>query len=266
MTRAVFGTLERHADFASRFVALRPVDVWLPLDYDGERRFPVVYAHDGQNLFDPQIAYGGVDWGIAEAMAHRVVRQAIVVGIWNSGEDRKREYMPQKALDGAGAARFAAEHGGEPTSDAYLRFVVDEVKPFVDRTYRTVPGRESTLVLGSSMGGLISLYALCEYPEVFSGAGCVSTHWPIANGAVVAWLPGALPPPGRHRIYFDYGTETLDVLYEPYQRQVDQVMVAAGYEMGRDWVTRKFEGEEHSEQSWRERVHIPLGFLLGEGA
>jgi predicted alpha/beta superfamily hydrolase len=148
------------------------------------------------------------------------------------------------------------------SSDAYLKFIVTEVKPFIDRTYRTQPDAAHTSVMGSSMGGLISVYAICEYPQVFGGAGCVSTHFPAGNGAVIDYLARSLPKPGANKFWFDYGTKTLDALYEPFQQRADAVMTAAGYTAGRDWITRKFEGAEHSEKSWRERVELPLEFLL----
>lgn len=262
------GTLHRHTDFASAFVPPRNVDVWLPPGYTaGSVEYPTIYMHDGQNLFDPALAYGGVDWGIDEAVVRLMqagqIQGAIVVGIWNTGDARWLEYMPQKALAAPGTLeRFGQEAGGEPLSDRYLEFLVGELKPFVDRHYRTLPARETTFVMGSSMGGLISLYATCEYPDLFSGAGCLSTHWPAGEGIVLDYLRGALPPPGRHRFYFDYGTETLDAEYEPYQQRADAVMRTAGYTEGVDWLTRKFEGAGHTERSWRQRVHIPLLFLL----
>ena len=266
------GTLDHHPSFTSRFVGPRPVDVWLPPGYAAHEsacRFAVIYMHDGQNLFDPQKAYAGVDWGISEAIVRLsqagAIQGAIVVGIWNT-QKRWPEYMPQKALDAPEAASIreslAKEPENEPISDLYLRFVVGEVKPFVDAKYRTLPGRENTVVMGSSMGGLISLYALCEYPETFGGTGCLSTHWPAASEALIAYLTRALPRPGRHRLYFDYGTEDVDAPYEPHQIQADAVMRAAGYREGIDWMTCKFSGAGHSERAWRERVHIPVQFLL----
>ena len=226
--------------------------------------------HDGQNLFDPATSYGGSSWEVDRAVC-RLIRAgktpgAIIVGVWNSGLDRFPEYMPQKAITGA----TVTYHPGMPPqpsaslcSDRYLKFLVEEVKPFIDRTYRTQPDRTRTFVMGSSMGGLISAYALAEYPGVFGGAGCVSTHLPAGDGAVIDYLAQHLPKPGAHKLYFDYGTGTLDALYEPYQLKLDAVMRAAGYTEGRDWITKKFPGEEHSEKSWRKRVEIPLEFLLG---
>lgn len=260
--------MKRHADLVSRFVETRNVDVWLPPGYaleDG-RRYPVIYMHDGQNLFEPKTAFGGVDWGIDRAIVRLAsegrLREAIVVGIWNT-DRRFGEYMPQKALAlSERSSELAEQSDGEVLSDAYLRFIVEELKPLIDQEYRTLPERGSTLVMGSSMGGLISLYALCEVPEIFGGAGCLSTHWPAGEGIVIEYLRRALPRPGAHRIYFDHGTETLDASYEAFQRQVDAVMRGAGYREGKDWITRRFPRAEHSERAWRERVHIPLLFLL----
>ena len=266
------GRLVKHSAFPSKFVSAREIDVWLPPGYDAAQaeRYPVIYMHDGQNLFDPATSYGGSSWEVDRAVC-RLIRAgktpgAIIVGVWNSGLGRFPEYMPQKAITGA----TVTYHPGMPPqpsaslcSDRYLKFLVEEVKPFIDRTYRTQPDRTRTFVMGSSMGGLISAYALAEYPGVFGGAGCVSTHLPAGDGAVIDYLAQHLPKPGAHKLYFDYGTGTLDALYEPYQLKLDAVMRAAGYTEGRDWITKKFPGEEHSEKSWRKRVEIPLEFLLG---
>jgi predicted alpha/beta superfamily hydrolase len=269
----LFGVLRRHPEFASRYVAPRHVDVWLPPHYQDtpSRRFPVIYTHDGQNLFDPQSSFLGVDWGIDEAMRKLTTvqraRAAIVVGVWNTPQ-RSQEYMPQRPLEMISRMRGERGQSGKvtsrtPLSDRYLKFLFQEVKPFIDKHYRTLADRENTFVMGSSMGGLISLYAVCEYPHVVAGAGCLSPHWPARGGVVVDYLEKGLPEAGNHKLYFDHGTLTVDALYEPYQQEVDMVMRAKGYTQGEDWLTLKFEGAEHSERAWRERVHLPLGFLLG---
>jgi predicted alpha/beta superfamily hydrolase len=225
---------------------------------------------DGQNLFDPALAYGGVDWGIDEAMLRLIdaagVPGAIIVGIWNSGEKRWLNYMPQRPAQLPGVSASFAEWGradlGQVRSDDYLKFLVEELKPFIDTAYRTLHDQPHTLVMGSSMGGLISLYAVEEYPQVFGGAGCVSTHWPAGGNALVDDMAAHLPTPGRHKLYFDYGTATLDELYEPFQQRMDSHLQAAGYTRGTDWMTLKFEGAEHNEAAWRKRVDGPLRFLL----
>jgi len=190
---------------------------------------------------------------------------------WTKGA-RGAEYMPQKpvtdevwALLKEQGNNFSVEEGGEVmSSDNYLKFLVHELKPFVDENYRTLTDRDNTFVIGSSMGGLISAYAISEYPEVFGGAACMSSHWPVGDGVVIEWFDNHWPVAGVQRIYFDYGTETLDAAYEPYQKQMDEVMHKYGYTDGHDWTTRRFEGADHSPRAWRERLHIPLKFLLGK--
>ena len=271
----VTGTVRFLGNFPSRLVAPRNVEIWLPPAYDRDtvQRYPVLYVQDGQNVFDPATSTFGVDWGVDETMTDLVasgaVRPAIVVAVWSTPE-RFREYMPQKALHpdtgfDAAVPGLPPIHG-PALSDAYLRFLVEELKPFVDSAYRTLTGPANTFVMGSSMGGLISAYAVIEYPSVFGGAACLSTHWPAAGGAFVPFLARSLPDPRSHRFYFDHGTATLDTAYDAWQRRVDDAMQAAGYALGRTWVTRVFPDAEHSERSWRARVGVPLTFLLGTGA
>jgi predicted alpha/beta superfamily hydrolase len=266
------GVLDRHTDFLAPPDAQRTVDVWCPPGYAEatDVRYPVLYMHDGQNLFDPALAYGGIDWGIDEAMVRliheRCVPGAIIVGVWNSSQ-RWQDYMPEQALASpegqAFKPAFIASSGGAPVSDHYLRFLVDQVKPQVDASYRTLPDQQHTFVMGSSMGGLISLYALEQYPHVFGGAGCLSTHWPAGGELLVDYMSQHLPSPGRHKLYFDYGTATLDAEYEPYQLRMDGHLQAAGYTRDVDWMTLKFDGAEHNEAAWRARVDLPVRFLLG---
>lgn len=267
---SVIGELRHHASFPSKFVDPRNVDVWLPPGYgsDPGRRYPVLYMHDGQNIFESGSAFGGVSWRVHDAMAGLIetgaVRPAIVVGVWNTPK-RFQEYMPRKAVPGGradGIKGMPVRVEGEIVSDNYLKFLVTELKPFIDSNYRTLKGRDDTFIMGSSMGGLISAYAVSEYPGIFGGAGCVSTHWPAGDGAVIEYLRRRLPSPKNHLFYFDFGTRTLDALYEPYQKRMDEVMRKAGYTEGVNWITRKFEGEEHSEKSWSRRAWIPLKFLL----
>lgn len=254
------GHVDSYRDVPSAHVAARNVDVWLPPSYatHPKRRYPVLYMHDGQNLFDPALSYTGVDWDVDGAMtrliASRKVREAIVVAVTNTPL-RGREYMPAKAV--------APDARAQLLSDEYLRFLVDELKPAIDATYRTKPGRDDTFVMGASMGGLISAYAMSQYPGVFGGAGCVSTHWPAEDGVVIDYLATHQPERRTHRFYFDHGTATLDAQYAPYQQRMDAVLDGAGWRRGRDYESRVFEGAQHNERAWRDRVDVPLEFLLG---
>jgi enterochelin esterase-like enzyme len=150
-----------------------------------------------------------------------------------------------------------------------LKFIVTELKPLIDKKYAVYADRKHTFIAGSSMGGLISMYAICEYPSVFGGAACISTHWigtfspdnnPVPE-AFIKYLESNLPNPKNHKIYFDCGDKTLDVFYPPIQKKVDEVMVSKGFN-SKNWTTRYFPGKDHSEKSWNERLDIPLMFLL----
>ena len=277
------GEIVHYREFPSEYIRPRPVDVWLPEGYDSASsdRYPVLYMHDGQMMFHLSTSpYAGTDlfWDVDKAITRLAgdgeIRPAIVVSVWMADwakGARGAEYMPQKPVTDEVWQRmkeiggsFAVEDGGETMgSDNYLKFLVDELKPFIDETYATQPDRENTFVMGASMGGMISAYAISEYPDIFGGAACLSTHWVLGNGAVIAWYKDHWPDAGIHRIYFDHGSETLDAEYEPYQLKMDEVMQNKGYRFGEDWISRRFDGADHSPRAWRERLHIPLIFLLG---
>jgi len=270
--KGITGTVHYHRAFASNFVAQRDVEVWLPPSYEtaSEKRYPVLYMHDGQNVFDPAGSqYSGWDWGVDEAMSAMIksgdIREAIIVAPHSLDEWRNADYFPQKAGE-MFADDFKAAmpefNINDLRADRYLKFLTSELKPFIDETYRSLTGPQDTSVMGSSMGGLISLYAISEYPDVYGAAGNVSTHFPLADGKLVEYFKDVLPNPKTHRLYFDYGTLTLDYNYEVYQDQMDAALMKAGYRRGKNWTTRKFKGHDHSERSWRNRVHIPLAFLL----
>lgn len=282
---ASVGRLEHYRAFPSAHADPRSVTVWLPPGYDPKGApHAVLYMHDGQNLFDPKTGFGGKEWGVDEAAARLIASgempPTIVIGIWNTPK-RLREYVPSKAFTRLPARyldRVRGLYGGDPLSDGYLRFIVRELKPFIDRQYNTRPERESTAIMGSSMGGLISLYALTEYPQVFGSAGAVSTHWPLllpregeklsdtdmdaVATAFEGYLRKALPRPGRHRIWFDHGSETLDRPYAAYQARIDGLVASRGWTKERDFTSRNFPGAPHNEDAWRARVDQPLRFLF----
>ncbi|MFP2996468.1 alpha/beta hydrolase-fold protein [Spongiivirga sp. MCCC 1A20706] len=271
------GKVVMHENFKSEIVQSRNVEVFLPSGYDQNASTPyhVLYMHDGQNVFNPKTSYTKIDWGVDETidslMGIGAIEKTIVVAPWNTVKTRFIEYMPaqpKEATDNDQARKALKENfgGDKLLSDEYLEFLVNELKPFIDKTYNVSTKTEDTFIMGSSMGGLISLYAISKYPEVFGAAGCVSTHWPVPmiGNAYISTLPKSLPDPKTHKIYFDYGTETLDAQYEPFQQKVDQMMLDKGYIKNENWVTKKFEGADHSEKSWSARVHIPILFMLAK--
>jgi enterochelin esterase-like enzyme len=275
--------------FPSRHVAPRPVWIWLPPDHDAGEPCAVLYMEDGQNLFYPANPWNHGPWDVdRHLLALRregKIRKTLVVGIASTGANRSREYMPAAALARLPrslreeAPESSADGSRSPLSDAYLSFLVEELKPFVDRRYRTRPGPEDTVAMGSSKGGLISLYALARYPRVFGAMGALSTHWPMTTNPTLAeparaedrsrlaqafldWLSGHLPAPGRHRLYFDHGTTSLDAEYGPWQQRMDALAAAHGYRAGADYMSRVVEGASHDEAAWRARLATPLAFLL----
>lgn len=273
------GTIESHTDFPSKFVKPRTVEVWLPDGYDAAAsvRYPVLYMHDGQFLFHHGNGpFKGTDylWDVDLTMGRMIqegrIDPAIVVAAWadlDAKPNRNLEYMPGKPLTDEAWAQWMATapdvRGGTVTSDSYLRFLVEELKPFVDETYQTEPGPGTTFICGSSMGGMISAYAIAEYPQVFGGAACLSTHWLAGGDAVIDWYEDRWPEAGQHRIYFDHGTESYDAGYAPFQAKMDRLLERRGFQ-DTDWVSRQFEGADHSPRAWRDRLHIPLQFLLGQ--
>lgn len=289
----VLGELIYWRDVASPLLEHpRHVSIYLPPQYsaDAAARFPVIYAQDGQNLFDPRIANTGIDWGVDEAMqalvAEGAAEAAIVVGIWSTPA-RRFEYAPAGVLARvSGEMRLAAsEEFPEQlrAGDAYLRFIVEELKPRIDREFRTRPGREGTFLMGSSMGALISVYGMAEYPHVFGGAAGLSMHWPVGVSErnfverEQAWRPAIIAAladyfaakrldPARHRLWVDHGTGFLDHLYVPYQEAMLPVLNGAGYVNGQTLQARVYPGANHNETAWRARLHEPLAFLLGRDA
>jgi enterochelin esterase-like enzyme len=283
------GRLVELGEVTSAHLRPRRVTVWLPPGYSARgAAHAVLYMHDGQNLFDPATSYTGVPWAVDRHLAALVpaqaVRPTVVVGIWNT-PDRRLEYVPAAPLRQLPPAlQQAAVAGGGGIAaglmaDAYLRFIVEELKPAIDRRFRTAPGMQDTALMGSSMGGLISLYGLCRHPGVFGAAGCLSTHWPMtghprlieqphaADAQAVAaslrdWLRENLPAPGRHRLYFDHGDQGLEALYAPHQQRVDALLAARGWRAGTDFMSRTFPGTDHSERAWQARLDVPLRFLL----
>jgi enterochelin esterase-like enzyme len=284
LPKVSFGKIDRIENFESKYVTSRNVDVWLPEGYSPQKKYAVLYMHDGQMLFDSSITWNNQSWKVSETLhsllATKQIRDVIVVGIWNGGSTRHSDYFPQKPFEALSSIEKdtvvqqlqsvgRAKQNFTPNSDNYLKFLVTELKPFIDKKYSTHKGNKNTFVAGSSMGGLISMYAICEYPTIFGGAACLSTHWPgtftIKNNpipnAFVLYLKSHLPDPKNHKIYFDCGDQTLDALYPPLQKQIDEVMKAKGFDQS-NWMTRLFPGEDHSEKAWAKRFATPLLFLL----
>lgn len=240
-------------DVPSRYLAYqRNVLVWLPPGYGDEpaRRYPVLYLHDGQNTFDATTAFAGVDWDVdstaARLMAAGEIEAAIMVAIYNSPA-RLQEYDP-------------LTRGPD-----YIRFIVEELRPAIEATFRTQGGRHNAL-MGSSMGGLISLAALWWYPQHFYGAACLSpSFWMLYRvGGVLPWLTQQGKPTQPSWLYCDHGTLGYEGRMEPLVRSVLDYARRVGFAKARlRYAVAPKAG--HDEASWRRRVADPLRFLLEPG-
>jgi predicted alpha/beta superfamily hydrolase len=230
----------------------RTLVIYLPPSYSENlmKRYPVLYMHDGQNLFEAATSAFGTEWQVDEnidaAVAAGKMDEVIVVGVANTG-NRIWEYTPCcDATYGGGGA------------DRYERFLIDTVKPYVDQNLRTLPGKANTGVMGSSLGGLLSFYLTRRNPSVFAKAGCLSSSfWWNDEALTVDVEQSTAHVPVT--IYLDAGT-TNDGL--PQTTRMDSALLADGYVQGRDLRFFTAQGGSHNEASWAARVRVPLEFLF----
>jgi predicted alpha/beta superfamily hydrolase len=228
----------------------RDVLVYLPTSYDkSDKPYPVIYMHDGQNLFDPTTSFAG-EWGVDTALskAPRKGRRAIVVGIPNAGIDRIREYSP-----------FVDQRMGGGLGDCYLDWLEQQVMPAIDSRFRTIPGREGTGMVGSSLGGLISLYAFFRSPPRYAFVGALSPALWFAEGDIFTFVENAERVRGR--IYLDVGTREGEGTLANARRMRD-LLVKKHYTRGRDLMWVEDKGGVHNEAAWGKRLRAALPFLL----
>lgn len=263
---SVTGTIRVAANILSpQLYNQRHILVYLPPTYAyTQRRYAVLYMQDGQNLFDHRTSYAG-EWGVDECMetlSRTEGLEAIVVGIPNMGERRMDEYSP-----------FKDHQLGGGLGNQYLAFVVNTLKPIIDRDFRTLPGKRYTGIMGSSMGGLISLYAFFRYPEFFGFTGVMSPSLWIARGTIFPYLTAVSFNPGK--IYLDVGTRELGDSAEEMQRQrtlsrryyasvrrLKRLLVNKGYRPIRDLLHIEEKWADHSESSWARRLPDAVRFFL----
>jgi predicted alpha/beta superfamily hydrolase len=246
--KPIVGSVRYHRDFPSiRLRYSRDIIVWLPPSYETNlrKRYPVLYVHDGQNLMDPTTAFLGTDWQLDETantlMAASWLQEFIIVGIYNT-PDRNTEYT------------------GGLRGQNYAQFVILELKPFIDSIYRTRPDFRNTAVMGSSLGGLISLYFAWWYPDVFYQAASLSGSFFWNRKALIKQIQNYAGPKKRIRIYLDVGSRE-GLLRSEYFEMV-KALEAAGYTKGLDLQYYLGEGDEHNEESWGRRVWRPLLFMF----
>jgi predicted alpha/beta superfamily hydrolase len=251
--------LIKHEQFFSRHLRnQRDLIVYLPPGYHEQphRAFPVLYLHDGQNLFEASTAFGGTDWHVGQTADHFIsqgqVEPLIIVGIYNTGKERLREYTPTRAprLGGGSANRYA-------------KFLLEEVRPFLRNTYRILEGPENTGIGGSSLGGLVSLYLGLRQPKIFGRIAALSPSvwW---NERVILRFAAAAPVRPLPRVWLDIGTREGPRIVDDVERFRD-VLLGKGWQLGRDLQYQRIEGGEHNENAWAQRVGPFLQFLFPAG-
>jgi predicted alpha/beta superfamily hydrolase len=253
-------TFRKHDKFPSRILKNeRDLVVYLPPGYEEhpERRFPALYLHDGQNLFDGATAFvPGMDWRVGQTADHMIdigaVEPLIIVGIYNLGKHRIHEYTPTRVpkLGGGRANRYA-------------KFLIEELKPFIDSEYRTLGDFEHTGLGGSSLGGLVSLYVGLKFPQVFGRLAALSPSvwW---NQRVMHRFASTVQPEPRPRIWLDIGTREGAQILRDVENFRD-VLLKKGWRPGRDLQYQRVEGAEHNEAAWAQRVGSVLQFLFPVG-
>ena len=253
----VTGTVRTHAQFHSKYLtADRDVLVYLPPGYAANRtrRYPVFYLQDGQNLFDGATSFlPGQEWQ-ADENAERLINAGkiepvILVGIYNSGAARLAEYTPVKDEEG---------RGGDGA--AYCKMLVEELKPFIDKTYRTKPAREDTAIGGSSLGALISLYVGLEYPQVFGKLAILSPSVWWADRDILRRLDNLDSKPDL-KIWLDIGEKEPKAAV-PDARLLRDLLAGKGWQLGKDLAYTEAAGAEHNEKAWAGRIGGVLEYLF----
>lgn len=244
----------RIVPFASRILGeTRTLRIYFPPGYESAAtRCPVLYMHDGQNLFDEATSFAGMEWQVDETLERMIpageVPPLLVVGVDNAGARRMYEYTPTPGPNGAG--------GGAET---YARFLVEELKPYLDATYRTDPARAA--VAGSSLGGLLSLYLFVEYPETFPRAAALSPSLWWDGGAILERLRDAELREGM-RLWADIGTAEGEEAVRGV-RELEAILRKKGLSEDRDFAVRIVPDATHDEAAWAARFPDAVRFLFG---
>lgn len=251
-TGQITGTVAYHRDLSWPSLHYkRDLIVWLPPSYSAQpnKRYPVLYMLDGQNIIDPKTSSFGKDWQVDEEMTELIssgkIEEAIIVGIYNS-PDR------------------TAEYSDSPLGKAFAEFVVRSVKPLIDKTYRTKPEAEFTSMMGSSMGGLSAFLFVWWYPDIFSQAGCISSAFIEPFDDILAEVEKYSGSKKKIRVYLDDGGVGLELRLKPGYDKMIAVLEKKGYIKGTDLDYFYDEAADHSEGSWANRVWRPLTFFYGK--
>ena len=259
--RLASGKLERF-DFDNH-----RVDVWVPASLHAKT--PIVFMHDGRNIFDEQDSFTGKTWEVIPAIRDEVrADNPVVVAVWGlSDNTRLRELAPQAVLDRHPEfwdplpPEYLATKG-DAFGDSYVSLISDAILPFLLERYELQHSKHRTAVMGSSMGGLMSLYVMSKRPELFGTAICFSTHWPFGGQVMIDELTALLPEGGDNRIWTDCGTIELDALYPPLHAKAVEKLKAKGYSEPESLVAGIYPNTGHHESYWARRVADALNWWL----
>jgi predicted alpha/beta superfamily hydrolase len=225
----------------------RDVYVWLPPGYDEKRKesYPVVYMHDGENVFDPRVSNYGVDWSVDEVMQELVkeneIRPAIVVAVFSRNRYEEYDYLL--------------------LGQAYSSFLVETVRPMINEKFNVSSDRKDTYLMGSSMGALISFTTMWVYPEVFSKAAGLSLPAFIHDQMIINFVEDRSRPKHDVSFYMDHGMYGIDSKYEKWAKDFYGKLLGSGIKK-EDIAYEVFPYANHTEADWARRVHIPIKFLL----
>ena len=245
----ITGNVRYHKNFKGRSVLPRDIIVWLPPSYDSlpDKYYPVLYMHDGQNVIDPLTSSFGVDWQIDEVadslIGARSIQEIIIVGIYNT-EKRGNEYNKTKL------------------GQAYINFIIEELKPFIDSTYKTLPDCKNTTVCGSSSGGLISFIMAWENPDIFSKTACFSPAFKISNIDYVAPVKKYIGAKKDLKIFIYNGGVGLEEQLQPAIDEMILVLKEKGFVENQDLLFIKDSSAEHNESAWAKNVYRFLEFFF----
>lgn len=246
----ITGKVEYHKNFMIDSLRPRNIFVWLPPDYDKEKekRYPVFYMHDGQNLIDPKTSNTFIDWQVDETADSLIrigeINPFILVGI-NNTDDR------------------AVEYNNTQLGKLYMKLIVEKIKPFIDQNYRTLSNAKNTAIGGSSMGGLISMICAWEYPNVFSKAACFSPAFKINDIDYVRVVKNYSGEKKNLLIYIDNGGKGLESLLQPGVDSMIDALEQKGFKMNNDLFLFVDEQAEHNEAAWAKRIWRPLKLFFG---
>jgi len=243
------------------------VDVWAPKDI--KPTTPILIMHDGRNIFDEKDSFNGKTWEVLTALREEVRgEKPVVIALWGYSDlTRLRELAPQEVLDRHQEIwdympEDYKDSPGESMGDAYVSLMADAIIPFVIDRYGLSHDKDRTAVMGSSMGGLMSIYAMSKRPETFGTAIAFSTHWPFGGDFMVQELTDLLPTDGQHRLWTDTGTIELDENYAPFHASAVEKMKAKGYSEPETLVAATFPNTGHHESYWSRRVADALNWWL----